>query len=262
MLLAYGREVRRLREEAGFTQTALARHVASSKTAVSDVERGKAAASAQLRSDLDEILGAGRLTHLWKELTGSGKEVWKHEIAELIAGANAVYEYEVLVFPAYLQTEGYARTLIRYGVPWLPEDEIASRAEERAKRSQELVESGQPMVWLVLDETILMRRYGSTDVMREQLSHVLDLAERERITVQLVPASSPKHPGVSGAFKLVTTDHFPDVMFAENVHEGQMVTSTVDVAHYRMLFAALQGVASSPEEAQARLRDELQKLES
>ena len=260
-LIRYGREVRTLRENAGLTQTSLARRVAVSKSTMSDVERGKANPSPKLRADLDAVLGRERLQRVWDELTGSGREVWKYEVAELIDGADAVYEYQVLVFPAHLQTEGYARTLVRYGAQWLSEEEVAVRAAERAKRTSRLVEATRPKLWLGLDETIRARRYGSSAIMREQLSYVLDLMERERVTVQLVPADTPKHPGNSGAFKLITTDHVPDVLFAESVREGQLVTNAAEVAQYRMQFAALQGVATSPDDARARIRDEIKRLE-
>jgi transcriptional regulator with XRE-family HTH domain len=141
VLIAYGSELRRLREEAGFTQTSLGRRVNTSKTTVSDVERGRIPPSPQLRTDLDELLGKGRLSHLWKELTVSGGEVWKYEIAELIDGASAVYEYEVLVFPAYLQTETYAQAIIRQGAPWLKSEEVSRLAQERWKRAPRLAEA-------------------------------------------------------------------------------------------------------------------------
>ena len=260
-LIRYGRELRALRDEAGLTQTALARRVTVSKSTISDVERGKTPPTSQLRADLDTVLGSGRLERMWTELTGSGREAWKYEVASLVDGASAVYEYEVLVWPAHLQTEVYAHTLIRYGAQWLSEDEAASRAAERFKRTTRMAEKLRPKLWVVVDETILLRRYGSPEVMRAQLAFVADLAERERITLQLVPASAPKHPGNSGAFKLITTDNAPDVLVAESVREGQLVTDAVEVAQFRGQFAALQAAATSPEEALARMHDELRRLD-
>ncbi|WP_160049945.1 helix-turn-helix transcriptional regulator [Nocardiopsis sp. FR4] len=261
VLASYGREVRRLREEAGLTQTALARRANSSKTTISEVERGVTPPVGQLRAALDEALGNGRLTHLWKELTGSGGEVWKYEIAELIDGASAVYEYEVLVFPAYLQTQEYARAIIRHGAPWLPTSEVERMAEERWKRSQRIAERENPRLWLVMDGSVLLRRYGSAEVMRRQLAHVTDLAVRGRITLQMVPPDAPTHPGVSGAYKLITTDHVPEVLVAESIREGQVITNTMEVANYRMQFSALQGIAMNPIETLTRFQDEIARLE-
>lgn len=260
VLISYGAEVRRLRKESGFTQTSLAKKVRSSKTGISDLERGLVTPSVQLRDDLDKALAPGKLKHLWKELTGSGGEIWKFEIAGMIDSAAAVYEYEIMVFPAYMQTQDYARALIRYAAPWLPSIEVDARARERAERAAKITAAPTPRIWVVLDESILSRRYGSAEIVREQLEHVVALAESERVSIQIVPASEPRHPGNSGAFKLITTDYIPEVLVAESIREGQVITNTVEVANYRMAYTALQGVASSPEQSLARLREEVKRL--
>ncbi|MDA2813026.1 helix-turn-helix transcriptional regulator [Nocardiopsis sp. RSe5-2] len=261
VLQAYGAELRRLRNEAGLVQTALANKVRCSKSQISEVERGNTEPSRDLRMRLDQAIGFGRLERVWEGLTGSGRDAWRVEVAELIQSASAIYDYQVLVFPAYLQTREYAATLMRYGAQWLSEDDVQARAEGRAERSRRLTTTPRPRVWLALDETILQRRYGSPEVMRDQFAYVYELAQAERITLQLIPADTPRHPGNSGAFKLITTDNEPDVMFAETPHEGQIVTNAVDVARYRMQFAALQGAATSPEAALTRLRDEMKRLD-
>jgi transcriptional regulator with XRE-family HTH domain len=260
VLITYGAEVRRLRKERGLTQTTLAKKVSSSKTATSDLERGQGNPSAQLRDELDKALAPGKLKHLWKELTGSGGEIWKFEIAEMIDSAAAVYEYEIMVFPAYMQTRDYARALIRYAAPWLSQAEVDKRAKERAERADRIAAAPAPRIWTVLDESILSRRYGSTEVVLEQLEHVVALADSERVSIQFVPVSEPRHPGNSGAFKLITTDYVPEVLVAESIREGQVITNTVEVANYRMAYTALQGVASSPEQSLARLRAEVTRL--
>jgi hypothetical protein len=113
---------------------------------------------------------------------------------------------------------------------------------------------------VVLDESILSRRYGSAGVVLEQLEHVVELAESERVSIQFIPASEPRHPGNSGAFKLITTDYIPEVLVAESICEGQVITNTVEVTNYRMTYTALQGAASSPEQSLARLRAEVTRL--
>ena len=249
-----------MRKERGLTQTTLAKKVSSSKTAISDLERGQGNPSAQLRDELDKALAPGKLKHLWKELTGSGGEIWKFEIAEMIDSAAAVYEYEIMVFPAYMQTRDYARALIRYAAPWLSQAEVDERAKERAERADRIAATPAPRIWTVLDESILSRRYGSTEVVLEQLEHVVALADSERVSIQFIPVSEPRHPGNSGAFKLITTDYVPEVLVAESIREGQVITNTVEVANYRMAYTALQGVASSPEQSLARLRAEVTRL--
>jgi hypothetical protein len=198
---------------------------------------------------------------VWEELTGDGREAWKTEVAELVDQASAVYEYLVLVWPAHLQRESYAQALIKHGAQWLTDEEVKSRAAGRAKRSARLAESTHPKLWLVIDEALLYRRYGGKEVTREQLEHVVELVERGRITVQLIPMDTPKHPGTSGPFKLITTAGAQtDVLFAESAREGQLVTNSAETTSWRMQFAALQSAARSPDETLQSLRAELRKL--
>lgn len=124
-----------------------------------------------------------------------------------------------------------------------------------------MAESTHPKLWLVIDEALLYRRYGGREVTREQLEHVVELVERGRITVQLIPMDAPKHPGTSGPFKLITTAGAQtDVLFAESAREGQLVTNSAETTSWRMQFAALQSAARSPDETLQSLRAELRKL--
>ncbi|CAL9605058.1 hypothetical protein SUDANB121_05530 [Nocardiopsis dassonvillei] len=216
-----------------------------------------------LRNVLDEILHAGgRLNRLWEELTGSGRRAWLHEITERTHRADALYEYQALVFPVYVQTEAYSRALIRYGAPWLSADEISERARQRAQRAQQMAKAASPVIWLVVDQSLLMRRYGSAAVQKDQLAHIVDLVERERINLLAVPVDEPRHAGNNGPFRVITSADQPEVVYVESAHQGQIITATNEVGRYRMWFAALQGVARGPDETLRAVRDEMKRISS
>lgn len=265
-LQVFGREIRRLRLEADLTQEAVARRISRRGTSVSnshvsDVEKGKAMARPWLRRAFDEILqGGGRLERLWEELTGSGRRAWLHEVAERTHGADALYEYQALVFPVYLQTEAYSRAVIRFGAPWLSPNEIVERARQRAGRAQQMAKACSPVIWLVLDQSLLMRRYGSPEVQLEQLRYVANLMEEERINLLVVPVDEPRHAGNNGPFRVITSSDQPEVVYVESAHQGQIITATNEVGRYRMWFAALQGVAWGPNETLRAIRDEMKRI--
>lgn len=265
-LKAFGREVRRLRTEAELTQEAVARRISQRGTAisnshVSDIEKGKAVPRPWLRRAFDEILqGGGRLERLWEELTGSGRRAWLHEIAERTHGADALYEYQALVFPVYLQTEAYSRAVIRYGAPWLSSNELTERAQQRARRAQQMAKALSPVIWLVVDQSLLMRRYGSPEVQLEQLRYVADLVADERVNLLVVPVDEPRHAGNNGPFRVITSADQPEVVYVESAHQGQIITATNEVGRYRMWFAALQGVAWGPDETLRAIRDEMKRI--
>lgn len=265
-LKVFGRELRRLRIETELTQEAVARRISQRGTAisnshVSDIENGKAIARPWLRRTLDETLhGGGRLERLWEELTGSGRRAWLHEVAERTHTADALYEYQALVFPVYLQTEAYSRAVIRYGAPWLSANELAERAQHRARRAQQMAKALSPVIWLVIDQSLLMRRYGSAQVQLGQLEYVVGLVERERINLLVVPVDEPRHAGNNGPFRVITSADQPEVVYVESAHQGQIITATNEVGRYRMWFAALQGVAWGPDETLRTIRNEMKRI--
>ncbi len=250
-----------MRKDSGMTQSVLARAANTSKSTISAVERGITAPSANLRADLVNALGSERLPRVWEELTGDDREAWREEVAELVDRSSAVYEYLVLAWSAHLQKRAYAQALIKHGAQWLTDEEVRSRAAARAKRAARLAESTHPKLWLVVDETLLYRRYGSLKATQEQLESVVDLIERGRITMQLIPMDAPRHPGGSGPFKLITTTGaHPDVLFTESARDGQLATNTTETTRWRMQFAALQSAARCPDETLESLRAELSRL--
>lgn len=245
-----------MRQHAEITQAALGRAVGVSKSLISNVERGHRAPSPTTVARLDEALSArGNLVRLWESLSGSTRPAWLHEVATLTREARAVLEWQLSVFPGVLQTEAYARELITAGLPWATPEQVDAAVRDRARRAREFTAAPRPLVWAVLDETVLTRRGMPDEVRREQFAHVLDLVDRGRISLQILPADVGGHPGLSGPFKLLTPDIGPDVVYAESVHEGHLVTAPEDVAQYRLLFGRLQAVALSPLMSVQRLRD-------
>jgi transcriptional regulator with XRE-family HTH domain len=78
------------------------------------------------------------------------------------ADASRLTGVETTFVPGPLQTPEYARALIRGGEPGLHEDDVARRAEVRARRQESLMQRGVQL-WFVLDEAVLHRTTGGPD---------------------------------------------------------------------------------------------------
>ncbi|PDP89082.1 transcriptional regulator [Glycomyces fuscus] len=266
-LKAFGHELRRLRGETELTQKALARRVSQRGTTisdshVSDIENGRATARPWLRKLLDEILESdGRLERFWEELTGSGRQVWLHEVTKRTHAADALFEYQPLVFPGYLQIQDYSYALIRYGAPWLSQEQVLSLAKERNDRAKRMAQAASPVIWLIIDQSVLWRRYGSPQVQRDQLAYVAQQIERERITVQMLPVRAPRHAGTSGPRRIITTADEPEVVYMESAEEGRIISGSADISRSRMVFTALQGASRDPQETLQAIHDEMKAID-
>lgn len=143
-------------------------------------------------------------------------------------------------------------------MPWAKPGDVAAAVAERVNRAKNFAEATSPLLWVVLDGMIVRRRFTTEDVRHEQLEHVIKLVESRRVSVQVIPENYRGHPGLTGPFKVITPDAGPDVVYAESIHEGQIITSAADVSRYRLLFGRLQAVTLGPAESTEMIRKDLE----
>jgi hypothetical protein len=102
----------------------------------------------------------------------------------------------------------------------LLEDEVARRVELRLARQRMVFEEDdRPLVSRVIAETALAWLIGGTDVMREQLNHLADLAARPGIKLQVLPTTVGAHTGVEGTFTILSAppelEDYPGCVYVE-----------------------------------------------
>ncbi|MFY1670020.1 helix-turn-helix domain-containing protein [Plantactinospora sp. WMMB334] len=162
--------------------------------------------------------------------------------------AQTVRNYESLFVPGLLQTEAYARAVTSGLLPDGTEEEVERRVEARLKR-QDSITGDEPLkVWAILDESVLHRRVGGAEVMRDQLQHLAKLTKLPNVTVQVLPFEVGAHPGMYGAFAIMG---FPDpadsdLVYIENRVNALFLERDTDIASYTDLFEHLRAAALNP----------------
>ncbi|MDW5329415.1 helix-turn-helix transcriptional regulator [Plantactinospora sp. KLBMP9567] len=162
--------------------------------------------------------------------------------------AQSVRNYESLFVPGLLQTEAYARALIAGVLPEITEDEVERRVEARLKRQEVLARAEPLRVWAIIDESVLHRRVGSAEVIRDQLQHLAKLTRVPNITVQVLPYDVGAHPGMHGAFAIMgfPDSADPELVYLENRVNGLFLERDTDIASYTDLFEHLRAAALNP----------------
>ncbi len=131
--------------------------------------------------------------------------------------------FEPLLVPGLLQTADYARAVFgtRFGVTG---DEIDEQVAARLKR-QEIVERDRPaQLWVIIDESVLHRGVGGTFVMREQVRHLIEAAQRPHVSLQVVSSTVGAYRGLwAGGFAMADCDDAPTVGYQETASAGQFV---------------------------------------
>jgi transcriptional regulator with XRE-family HTH domain len=264
-----GSQLRRLREERGFTREEAGEVIRGSDSKISRMELGRVGFKERDVSDLLTYYGVyeeparSAIMDLVRRANEPG---WWHRFNDLLPSwfqayvgleeaASRIRTYEVQFVPGLLQTKEYARAVITAGSAGIGSDEIARRVDLRMERQRVLDREDGPVFWAVIDEAALRRPIGGVDVMRAQLGHLLELMRLPRITIQVMPFSFGGHSAEGGAFSILRfpDDELPDVVYVEQLASALYLDKREDVDRYSEVMERLCAVSTTPDETSALL---------
>ncbi|MBT8225032.1 MAG: helix-turn-helix transcriptional regulator [Dactylosporangium sp.] len=258
------RELNRLREVAGLTIEDAARGAGISMSHLSRVERAHVGVRVPAVKALLGAYGADAetTTQLVDIARDAAQRGWWHRYARAIpdeyatyigfeSDASHIWNFEVISIPGLLQTEEYARAILRGGIARLSDAEIDRRTEVRLRRQTLLHQPDPPSVWIVLDEAAICRRVASAEVMAAQLRRLEQVATLPHVDIQVIPFSVGAHPGTPGSFVVLrfaeTGDQ--DVVYVETMAGALYQESGTDVDTAISAFDRLRAMALGPDDS-------------
>ena len=253
LLAFFGAELRRRRAAAGLSLEDLGAKINFSGSLIGKVETGERLPKPDLADACDEAFGGdglfGRLCKAIKEQAHAYPSGFP-EFLDKEREAVSIREFNMSAVPGLLQTDEYARALFRAGRPRDTDDEIEQLVAARLERHEILERPKPPMLWFVIDEALLRRPVGGSDVMAGQLDHIADLAARPGIVVQVVPFAAGAHAGLLGSFTLLSLNDGTDLAYTESVSSSQLIERPEDVAEFTLAYDMLR-IEALPREASA-----------
>ncbi|MFJ1746181.1 helix-turn-helix domain-containing protein [Streptomyces sp. NPDC088116] len=158
---------------------------------------------------------------------------WFSAYISLEDEASLIRTYEPHYIPGLLQTEDYARAVLKVGAHRNAE-ELERRVALRIKRQQLLAKPDAPILWILMEEAVLLRPVGGAEVMRNQVDRLLEATELPNVTLQIMPFSVGPHLGAFGPFHLFRFDipELPDVVYTENLTGAVYMEQRPDIAAY------------------------------
>ncbi|MEU5191218.1 helix-turn-helix transcriptional regulator [Streptomyces klenkii] len=159
---------------------------------------------------------------------------WFSAFVSLEGEANLIRAYEPHYVPGLLQTERYARAVLRAGMPHAPEADIERAVAVRRERQSLLTREGAPLLWVVMDETVLRRPIGGPDIMREQVSRLAEATTLPNVRLQIMPFAAGPHPAMYGPFHIFRfpLPELPDIAYAENLVGASYFDQREDVSAF------------------------------
>ncbi|WP_328914141.1 MULTISPECIES: helix-turn-helix domain-containing protein [unclassified Streptomyces] len=251
----YGEWLRSQRRSAGLTQEALAQAAIMTRSHIAHIEAGRRIPSKSDALRLDKALNTGDVLSNFRPRQDEDAIADYFEAArELEQQATEIREYGLAYVPGILQTEAYARVVLSNTHPPRSSEDRDGHVVTRMERGKILSDPLTPVVWALLDETILRRPIGGPDVMAEQLMHIVDLVESERIRAHVLPFGLGVHPLMQGMLTLMWFEDQPPAAYSEGAAFGRVHDSPAVVQQLQSVYDLALGDALPLHESLALLR--------
>ena len=261
-----GTRLRQLRTELGLTVDDVGEKLLCSATKISRMETGARRPSLRDVRDLCGVYGVDEPTSadLMRLAREAREQGWWMQYGDLAVGAyigleeaaTSITSFTMYYVPALLQTEDYARAIIKAIAPKMDPRIHQQRVEARLRRQQLLDRDTPPSYRVLLDEAVLHRRVGGSAVMAAQLDRILELERESRTTVQVIPFDVGAHAAQDSNFVLLEFDEpLSPVVFIEGLTNHQYQERKADLARYREAVEYLRDSALSPRDSVLRIAE-------
>ncbi|MCX5078925.1 helix-turn-helix domain-containing protein [Streptomyces sp. NBC_00424] len=257
-----GTELRRLRERAGMSGAVAAAFLGGERAQISHIESGRYGVSEERVRRLAAHYAATD-KHLVDALAGMAEERSKGwwddyrgvlspgflDVAELEFWAKDLRDIQMLHITGPLQTEAYARGLIRSGVSDLPTGEVANRVEHRMRRRIIFDRPSPTPFKAFIHEAALRMRYCDAETMVEQLDFLCEASKWPSVTVRIIPFNRQITGSVHSVLYAGAEIPALDTVQIDSAFDSGFLDAEAQLARYRKLFTSVEAISLDPEES-------------
>ncbi|MEE4490035.1 helix-turn-helix domain-containing protein [Streptomyces sp. BE230] len=264
-----------LRERAGKTPEMAAERIGCHRTKINRIENARLGVSLGELRDLLTFYGVEEAAQVeeavalaqrsrepgWVQRAGLARPSYA-DFIDYERTADYIRSFQNSLIAGLLQTPDYAKAVLSTSPSTLEQDEVEALVTARIKRQEVLQRPEPPRMCVIEGESALRLQVGGAQVMRKQLEHLMTMAERPSVEVQVIPDSAGAHAGLAGSFVLFG---FPNPSFSEVVcvehRTGTLYMETPEeTGEYTLIFDSLRSIALSPRDSLdliAKVRQEL-----
>ena len=253
-----GKQLRELRIAAGKSQEEAGEYAGIRAATVSRIENGKHAILPKNVRAFCQLYGVGAplVDTLMRQAEESNERGWWLSYSDTMpdwfatyvgfeADAKEIRTYQSEFVPGLLQVESYVRAIRSlHGPVSIAElDKSVAFRLERQKR----FEVKPPAYKVVLNEAVIRRPVGDMDA---QLQHLIDMADRDFLTLQVLPFDTGPHRCMGGPFSLLTLpeEPSPNLVYIEHEDGAVYLERPSDLERYEVKFDSVSSQALSPEQ--------------
>ncbi|MBW8485538.1 helix-turn-helix domain-containing protein [Actinomadura parmotrematis] len=243
--------LRFLREKEGLSLAQCGKIINVARSTVSNMEAGRQRPHQDQMQKLDAAYGTGLLFQLllWYARMAHDPD-WGRQFIHYEEQASLIRLFHGQVIPLVFQTDAYTWECVRAGTS---KDREMAMARRLARKQQVLGRGDDVDIWVLIDEAALARPVGGGKLMKQQVEHLLELAQKENVSLRIVPFSSGAHLGVDGSFELVRVGD-REIGYSGAQNGGRVIESPGEVRVLADLFDRIGAKASSEGESRNILK--------
>jgi hypothetical protein len=226
------------------------------RTSVSHLESGRRQLSMAQAQAIDEAWNTGgRFGRMVWHAANTPDPQWRLVRMQYERDAAELRIYQASLVPGLFQIADYARAVFIASRIAHPDQELAKRVE----RQKVLTRDKPPRIWALLDESILLRPIGGPEVMKAQLTRLVELSEQSNIVLRVIPLSVGAYAGLGMSFDVAHTPS-GEIGYTDSGLLSRLITDPSDVAQLRIDFDDIGADALSPGDTRDCIRKAMEGL--
>ncbi|CDR09516.1 Scr1 family TA system antitoxin-like transcriptional regulator [Streptomyces iranensis] len=115
-------------------------------------------------------------------------------------------------------------------LPPATEEQVAREVTARLNRQRLLTERPNTAFSFIIEQAVLERNMGGSEVTRAVIDHLLEVGHRLNVEIQLMPLRREEHSGVDGHMYLAETSDHQWVGYTEGQRSSSLIVAPKDVS--------------------------------
>lgn len=264
-----GAALRVYREAAKLDQQHAADHVAGSKTKISRIETGQVAArpgdvrlllelygveDRGVCQQLEQLARAANRRGWWLDFPWAPSDKRYADVLTLETDATYIRTWQPLFIPGLLQTDEYLKALHEASLTVYTAEQTDEMIAIRQAR-RKLVEEGGCQLAAIIWEPALTAPMSNSRTHLEQLQHIRDVAERQNVSIQVLPLSEWGAAHMTSHFAMYSfgPEPAPEAVAYDTTTSSVVLEDFDDMAKHARIFEALRSSALTPTNTMAFL---------
>jgi hypothetical protein len=246
-LAIFAAELKAQRTRAGWTQADLGDKIGFSGSFVSDVERCERSPRIDFARACDrEMSLPGTFERLHELVRNAAYPSFFALVIPFERDSVRIHGFELGSVPGLLQTEDYVRSLIRATRPHDRDADVERLVTARLERQEIMSKGDPPLLWYVLDESVLHRIVGSRAVMAEQIDRLITATAGPSTVIQVLTFAEGEGVGADGPISIYDFLAAPSVCYTECNRGGRLIEDHAEVAEMMTKINMIRVSALSP----------------